>query len=156
MANGQLPGDLERLERLLVQRLREEPLAALHDRVMAGVQAALRRQRSGGGWWMIAAVAAAVLLWLNLSLSATNATDGPPRRYAAREPVDRMTRQIEQLLPDLSHEEARRQAVLYQSGSGLVPCPELPARPMSDPILFPNGDRHLEDSEPVPIWDRLQ
>ena len=134
MANGQLPGDLERLERLLVQRLREEPLAALHDRVMAGVQETLRRQQSGGGWWTLAAVAAAVLLWLNLSLSATNGTDGPPWRHAAREPVDRMAQQIEQLLPDLPPEEARRLAFLYQSGSGLVPCPELPARPLSDPI----------------------
>ena len=127
MTNGQLPGDLQRLERRLARRPREGPPAALHGRVMAGVEAALRRQPSGG-WQMLAAAAAAVVLWLNLSLSATNATDGPLRARGTREPVERIARQIEQLLPDLPREEARRYAVLYQSGSELIPCPELGPR----------------------------
>jgi hypothetical protein len=135
MTNGQLPGDLQRLERRLAQRPREEPPAALHGRVIASVEAALRRQPSGGGWRMLAAAAAAVLIWLNLSLSATNATDGPLRPRGTREPVERIARQIEQLLPDLPREEARRHAVLYQSGCELVPCPQVSARPLSDPTL---------------------
>jgi hypothetical protein len=135
MTNGQLPGDLQRLERRLARRPREEPPAALHGRVMAGVEAALRRQRSGGGWQMLAAAAAAVLIWLNLSLSATNATDGSLRPRGTREPVEQIARQIERLLPDLPHEEARRHAVLYQSGCDLVPCPRVAARLVSDPTL---------------------
>jgi hypothetical protein len=127
MTNWQLPGDLQRLEHRLAGRPREEPLAALRGRVTAGVEAALRRQRSGG-WWMLAAAAAAVLIWLNLSLSATNATDGTLRPRGTREPVEQIARQIEQLLPDLPREEARRHAVLYRSGSELIPCPELGPR----------------------------
>ena len=135
MANWQLPEDLERLEHRLMQRPREEPSVALRDRVMVSVPTALRRQRSGGTWRMFAAVAAGVLIWLNLSFSAANATGGTLRPRSTRESVDRMARQIEQLLPELSHEEARRHAIGYRSGSELVPCPEVSARPMGDSIL---------------------
>ena len=126
MANWQLPEDLERLEHQLAQRTREEPSAALRGRVLAGVQAALRRQRSGG-WRMLAAAAAGVLIWLNLALSATNATGGTLRSHGTRESVDRTARQIERLLPDLPREEARRHAIRYRSGSELVPCLEVSA-----------------------------
>ena len=134
MANWQLPEDLERLEHRLVQRACEEPSGALRGRVMASVRTALRRQRSGG-WRLLAAAAAGVLLWLNLALSATNATDGTLRPHDTRESVERTTRQIERLLPDLPYEEVRRHAIRYRAGSELVLCPEVSARPMSDPSL---------------------
>ena len=135
MANWQLPEDLERLEHRLMQRPREEPSVALRDRVMVSVPTALRRQRSGGTWRMFATVAAGVLIWLNLSFSAANSTNGTLRPHGRRESGDRMARQIERLLPDLPYEEARRHAIRYRSGSELVPCPEVSARPMSDSVL---------------------
>jgi len=131
MANWQLPEDLERIEIRLLQRPREEPSVALRDRVMANVPTELRRQRPGGTWRMLAAVAAGVLLWLNLSLSAATATGGIPGPRGTRRSVDRMAQQIEQLLPELSPKEARRHAIWYRSGSEVVPCPKVSARPMS-------------------------
>lgn len=134
MANWQPPEDLERLERRLMERPREGPSAALRGRVMARVQATLRRQRSGG-WRLFAAAAAGILIWSNLSLSATNATVGTQGPRGTRESVDQTAWQIERLLPDLPYEEARRHAIRYQSASELVPCPRVSARPISDPVL---------------------
>jgi hypothetical protein len=134
MANWRLSEDLERLERRLVQRACEEPSIAVRGRVLASVRAALRRQRSGG-WRLLAAGAAGVLLGLNLALSATTATDGIVWPHGTPESVERTARQIERLLPDLPYEEAVQHAIRYQSGSALVPCPEVSARPLNDPSL---------------------
>jgi hypothetical protein len=74
---------------------------------------------------------AAALVWLNLSLSATNTTPGLPPSPGSREIAEPLARQIEQLLPELPPADARRLAVLYRAASGLVPCPDWCFRPTS-------------------------
>jgi hypothetical protein len=96
---------------------------------MACVQVELCRRKSFFDRRMLVAVAAA-LVWLNLSLSATNATQAPPGPPGPRGLAEPLAQQIEQLLPELPRVDARRLAVLYRAGSGLVPCPDLSSRPI--------------------------
>lgn len=129
MENEQLPPELEQLERDLADRPRLDPPAELRQRVIGGVRAELRRDGPRNGWAFAAAVAAVVLVWLNLSLSATLATDcGPPPHTPARE-VGKVAEQIQKLLPELSQREALRQAVLLQAGSSQPWCPSVPVGP---------------------------
>jgi hypothetical protein len=67
--------ELERLEHALAAGPGVDPPDDLRRRVIADVRAELRRERVRGGWAFAAAVAATVALWMNLSLSATQATD---------------------------------------------------------------------------------
>ena len=57
------------------------------------------------------------MLWLNLSLAASRATDCGLRLYGPGESIETACRQIEQLVPELSPQESRRQAIL------LAPAP---------------------------------
>jgi hypothetical protein len=144
METPRLPPDLERLERDLAGRPRPEPSPKLRDRVMRDVRAELehavvasaervetervRRQRSG--WMTFAAgLALSVLVWLNLSLSAAQATSYEWHRRAGPRSVDVTARQIRKLLPELSPQEARRHALIVQVGSELVECPSVVGRP---------------------------
>ncbi|MGA2619110.1 MAG: hypothetical protein ABSF26_15990 [Thermoguttaceae bacterium] len=120
-----LPPELERLARDLAGRPRVEPPPGLKPRVMHGLRADLKRQPPGVGWAFPLAAAAAALVWLNLSLAATRATDYGLRPAQSGPPVAADSRQIEQLLIELSPEEARRQAILLRAGATLVPCPNL-------------------------------
>ena len=126
MTDHGLSPELERLERELTARPREEPPPWLRGRIMECVEIELCRRRSFFDRRVLVAAAAA-LVWLNLSLSATNSTQGPP---GPRELAEPLARQIEQLLPELPRTDARRLAVLYRAGSGLVPCPDLSCRPI--------------------------
>ncbi len=130
MTDERLSPELERLERELAARPREEPPPWLRGRIMDRVEIELCRRKSFFDRRLLVAVAAA-LVWLNLSLSATNTTSaplGPPDSRWLGEPL---ARQIEQLLPELPRADARRLAVLYRAGSGLVPCPDLSSRPIA-------------------------
>ena len=83
MNESELPDELGRLERELAERPCPEPSADLRSRVLRLVEAeldgaGLRRAepaRPRAGWLSFAvATAAAVLIWINLSMSAANAT----------------------------------------------------------------------------------
>ena len=127
-----LSPELERLERELAERPWEEPSAALRARVIGGARTELGRQRRQAGWAYAVAAAAAALVWINLSLTATRATD---YRLAPGEPdaaVDALACQIRELLPEVSRQEAVRQAVLLESGSKLAWCP----RPQTGPTVL--------------------
>ena len=144
MERPELPPELERLQRELADRPRPEPSAELRDRVMRQVRAELapaesgraelaragrleaesaRRQKQKNGWLAFAAgMAATVLLWMNLSLSAAHATSSNLQMPAGPRSVDATARQIRELLPEMSPQDARRHAVILQSGSDLVRC----------------------------------
>jgi hypothetical protein len=64
---------------------------------------------------------------LNLSLSAAQATDFGLRLDGRKQSVERTAEDIRQLLPDISFQEARRQAILLRAGADIVPCPNVPA-----------------------------
>jgi hypothetical protein len=117
-----LPPDLADLERRLARRNSPPLPGELRQRVLAAV----RRASDGHDFWRFAAgVAAAALLAINLSMSVANDTDW----HLIDAPVPRDTGAAEQLgalLPELSPQEARRQALLMQARSRLHGTPPLP------------------------------
>jgi hypothetical protein len=143
MEEWRLSAELEELERALAARALPGPSADLRERVLGDVRVPLLAcpavlhppqdtagQASSGTrgrarWQFALAVAAGVMLWLNLSLAATRATDFGLRLHGPGESIETACRQIEQLVPELSPQEARRQAILLRAGSTLVPCPDL-------------------------------
>ena len=122
-----LPPDLQRLEQDLAARERPQPPDLVKQRLLCSVRTELHRSRTRGRWAFTLAMAATVLVWLNLSISATQATDCGLGLKAPHQSVRSHVEQIHQLLPDLSPQEATRQAVLLRAGSGVVLCPKLPA-----------------------------
>jgi len=128
MSDNSLPSELRALEDALVQRTRQHPSPELRERVLDEVRLAVQTQtrtntRRGDAWQFAAAVAGAVLLWMNLSMSATQATDFGFRRSlsnGAGESVEAIARQIQEIAPELTPAEARRQAVLMQCGASFL------------------------------------
>jgi hypothetical protein len=137
MTDPRLSPELEQIQRELAAQPRDDPPLLLRARTMDGVRVELRRERSVFDRYLLAAAA---LVWVNLALSATNATQQPSDLPKLRELDEPLVRQIEQLLPELSDKDARRLAVLYREGSGLVPCPDVPSwsalgrRPLDEEI----------------------
>ncbi len=130
MKDTDLPSELGRLERELAERPRPAVPPALRRRVLAAVPVELRRQQRRARWAFAAQVAAAALLWLNLSLSATTATQGAPRRRGDPRAVRATAREIRRLLPGLSPREALACATALRAGTDLRGCPPPPARPL--------------------------
>lgn len=125
MDNGQLPSDLQQLEVDLGNRSLPKPSDNLRQRVLDDLRTRLRSERSRSRWQFAAALAATVLLWMNLSMSATQATDFGLRRREPTESVETMAKQIAQLAPELSPEDARREAILLRAGVNLICLPDL-------------------------------
>jgi len=128
MENGQLSSELEQLERALANRMLPEASAQLRQRVLADVRSKLRAKRRQTNLQFAAVVAAAALLWMNLSMSATQATDFGFRRNLmneSSESIETVARQIQQLAPEFSPEEARREAILMRAGSDMLYLPDL-------------------------------
>jgi len=130
MEDRQLPEELERIEQELIDRPSLRPPDDLRERVSDAVRAELQRKRPGDRWAFAAAVAAAVVVWINLSLSATQATDCRLSWGDRPLAVEAAARQIRELLPEVSDREAMRQAILLQSGSNLAWCPNPVGRPL--------------------------
>lgn len=100
-----LPTGLQQLEQSLAQGVGPGPPEALRDRVMSDVRTELRRERSRRNWAFAAVVAASVALWMNLSLSATQATDYGLRAGGYTVGGDVGSRQIDLLREFLSEGE---------------------------------------------------
>lgn len=155
MTDEQLPSELERLEQELVARSRPMPSAALRQRVLDELRVELAspvesvdvdgrrgrhadptafgnknelrpRQQKGSLWAFAAGLAAVALLWLNLSMSATQATDFHLRIDGDGQSIDTVLAELQQLVPELSDRDARREAILLQTSTHIVPCPSLP------------------------------
>jgi hypothetical protein len=124
----QLPPDLRQLQRDLARRPLPDPPAALRRRVLARALAELRARPSSARWAFAAKTAAAVLLWINLSISATATTNGaPPRPPGATTAA--VAEQIRRALPDLPPRDALACARLLRAGANLPPFCALPHRP---------------------------
>jgi hypothetical protein len=123
-----LPPELAPLEQELAARPRGQPSAQLKERCLHSLRAELRRQQAGSRWAFAVAVAATVLVGLNLSLSASQATDFGFQLDGRQQSVERTAEEIRRLLPDLSPQEAMRQAALLRAGADIVPCPSVPAQ----------------------------
>jgi hypothetical protein len=125
MTDPWLSPELDEIQRALAAGPRDDPPSRLRARIIGRVQAELRGKKSALHRYPLAAAAA--LVWLNLALSATNATWQPLDVPAPRAVVEPLARQIGELLPELSRGDARRLAVLYWAGSRVVPCPDVPS-----------------------------
>jgi hypothetical protein len=119
MEDRQLPSELLQLERDLANRSLSAASAGLRHKILDDVRRRLRAERSRNRWQFAAAVAAAALLWANLSMSATQATDFGLRPTGRSESVETFAWQSRQLAPESSAEEARPQAVLLRVGANL-------------------------------------
>ena len=133
MEDRQLPPELRQLERDLTSRPLPDPPAALRLRMIGQVRVKLRQDRFAARWGFAAAVAAVALLWINLSLSATQATDYGLRLGGQGQAVGELAEQMQQVLPELSPREALRQAILWQAASTLAACPDLSTGLAEDP-----------------------
>lgn len=122
-----LPPELQQLERQLAARPRPEPSAELRRRIVGGVQAELLRNGNGSRnrWTFALTTALGIMLWINLSLSATRATDYGLQLGSEPPSVVALANQLHRLAPELSEHEAIRQAVLFSAGSKLAFCPDL-------------------------------
>jgi hypothetical protein len=126
--NFPLPPELERLEQDLAARPRGQSSAQLKQRCLDSLRVELRREPARNRWAFAVAAAATVLVGLNLSLSASQATDCGLRLDGRQTSVVKTAEQIRQLLPDIPLQEAMRQAVLLRASTDVVPCPNVPAR----------------------------
>jgi hypothetical protein len=125
MEAWQLSAELEELERALAARPLPGPSARLRQKVRGDVRRRALPERRRSRWRFAVTVAAAALFWLNLSLAATRVTDFGLRRNGPGESIEAACRQLKRLVPELSAEESRRQAILLRAGSTLIPCPDL-------------------------------
>jgi hypothetical protein len=125
-----LPDELRQFEEELIASRSSEPPTELRERVLGEVQHALavelRASRRQSRWAFAASVAASVLVWMNMSISATTATDCRVPLASSAAEMDRLTAAIHELLPELSAENARRQALIHRSNETLSLRLELP------------------------------
>ena len=140
MNDYQLPPELESLERELAARSTPLPAAELRRRITSGVHTRLRRERRLDYWRFAAAVAIVAAVWLNLSLTAVSVTDFHFQLADRRSSVEITTREIQNLLPEMSETDVRREAMLLCAGNNLVMCPKLSLSPNTiNQILNHNG-----------------
>jgi hypothetical protein len=120
-----LPPELQLLERHLAARERPQLPYQGKQRLLCRVRAELSRSHARSRWAFAMAMAATVLVWLNLSLCATQATDCGLGLDGPHQSVKDPAQQIHELLPDLPPGEAMRQAVLLRAGGDVIPCARL-------------------------------
>jgi hypothetical protein len=99
----------------------------LRPKILGAVRGRLRAERTTARWQFALAVAVVVLVWLNLSMSATQATDFGLRSNRSGESIETVAEQVRKLAPEFSPQEVRRQAILLQAGSRVVCFPNVMA-----------------------------
>jgi sulfite exporter TauE/SafE len=121
-----LPPELAGLEQDLAARPRGQPSAHLKSHCMGELHVELLQQQSRRRWAFAIVIAASVLVGMNLSLSAGQATDCGLQLAGPRSSVRDTADEIRRLLPDMPPREVIRQAILLRAGAGVVPCPNVP------------------------------
>jgi hypothetical protein len=116
-----LPNELAAIERALAGRHLANPPRELRARVLDSIrqQQAASWPASGPsqqGWWtFVTSIAAAVAIWANLSFSALAfgvRSNGPSASHS----IDHDAALLHELIPDLTLEDARLQAVRLSAG----------------------------------------
>jgi anti-sigma-K factor RskA len=129
MNDWQLPPELESLERELAARSTLRPSADLRRIITSGVHSRLRREGRLDFWRFAAAAALVAAVWLNLSLSAARETNFHFQLADNRPSVEQTAREIQNLLPEMSETDARREALLLCAGSNLIMYPKITVPP---------------------------
>jgi hypothetical protein len=120
-----LDGNFAELEGLLLAT-RASPGDGLRGRTLATVQVELDRHRRQSWWNYAAGLAAALLIGLNLSIALPHELSSLPSANgsAGQADLDAAADSIHQTMPDVSAAEIRRELVLLQAGSHLLPWKE--------------------------------
>jgi hypothetical protein len=142
MNDEPMPFDFEQIEHELAAALRSDPPPALGNRIASAVRGELRRKRTAERWNFALATAATFLIWANLSLCAVSVTDFNFRPERQAPPVERMAQEIQTLLPELTREQAYRQAALMSAGASIVPLPKIAARNVPKMAIFSAPSYH--------------
>ncbi len=107
MNDEHLPPELRELEAELTAAFRAELPESLRPRVEKSRREEFGRRKNADRWRFAAAAAATALIWMNLSLCATSATDFFPQpSLGGSVDATAAARQLHEILPDLSPEEA--------------------------------------------------
>jgi hypothetical protein len=123
MNDWQLPPELENLERELTSRHAPLPPVEFRQRITSTMRNRLRRERRQDFWNFAAAAAIVAGVWLNLSMSAVSETDFHFHLSDNRPLIEQTTKEIQKLLPEMSAEDAHREALLLCVGGNLVMSP---------------------------------
>ena len=111
-----LTPELEALESQWRRLPTPGPRSDMRDDVLNGVRQVLRSEGRRNWAWYAAGLAAVLLLWANLSSTASR---GGARTPSAHADLNAAVEQIEALVPELSRREAVRQALLLDGGRSL-------------------------------------
>jgi hypothetical protein len=125
----ELPDELRELESRLADFGRAEPSVALRGRVLSAVASELASRRLSDWWWYAGAAAALAVLWVNLSWTACRESSYDWQAAARPDGFAGDVRAIEQLIPGISQDEARREARLLRVGSSFAAPPLAPLPP---------------------------
>jgi hypothetical protein len=128
MNDWQLPPELESLERELAAQSAPQLRAELRRRITSGVHNGMRRERQLDFWRFAAAAAIVAAVWLNLSLTAASVTDFHFQLADNRPSVEKTAREIQNLLPEMSETDARREALVLCAGGNVVMYPKITAQ----------------------------
>lgn len=122
--NDQLPPELAEIETALAGRSHAQVPDDLRRNVLADVRGELHAPpRKSNNWWSFAAaVAACLLLGLNLAIASVSVSDYSPEAPVNTADVDETTRLVQELLPELTDEQARQHSMLL-AGARLSPLP---------------------------------
>lgn len=121
------------------------PSPGFSDRCLATIPlgAIVPSHDNRSNWRFAEALAIAALVWINLAMSASLATDYGFQRNAIAEPnesVETIAERIQGLAPELSAQESQRQAVLLRASESLVCLPNLAPTLYSE---IPRNDHEL-------------
>jgi hypothetical protein len=121
MFDEPLTPDIEQFESKLSAAFAHDPPPALRSRVVAAVRGELRRKRATDRWKRAMVIAATLLVWANLTFCAYSLSGVRYQREGAGLPVDQMARELRKIAPELSREEAYRQALAMSANSNIFP-----------------------------------
>jgi hypothetical protein len=136
MNDYQLPPELESLEHELAARSTARPAAELRQKITSGVHNCLHRERRLDFWRFAGAAALVAAVWLNLSLSAVRETNFHFQLADHRPSIEQTAREIQKLLPEMSAEDARREAVLLSASTNLLMYPKISCPPTAINQIF--------------------
>ena len=127
MEDWTLPPELQQLERDLCCRSLPDASGDMRYNVIKEVRGLMQNEARRSRWQFGIGVAAAALLWLNLSISATQATNFGLQWRENDPSIEVAAEVIQRLVPELSAQEARREAFLMRVTFRMIPYPSLPA-----------------------------
>jgi hypothetical protein len=118
--------ELEKLESELIFRSTRPAGEQFRRQIASSVHKSLKREQQLDFWRFASAAALVAGVWLNLSLCAASVTDFHFQLADKGRSMEQIARQIRDLAPILSEENARSEAAILCSGGYLPVYPNIP------------------------------